>query len=796
VDAPLFELARDEQPRIGAVVAARYRIDHLLGTGSMGAVYRADDLALGRPVAIKILHSHLGASAEAIARFHREALIGGRLAHPNCVGVTDVGTCDDGATFLAMELLDGEALVDVLGREHRIPWRRALHIARHVLHGLGHAHAQGIVHRDVKPDNIFLTPRDGDPDFARVVDFGVAKMADNSPAITQIGLTVGTPAYVSPEQAFGNQLDGRSDLYALSVVLFQAITGRAPFVDVDLIRILTAHASAAVPRLDEVAPGLDVPAEVEALIRDGLAKRPEDRIASAADYLARIDQLVAPDGADAGVGLLLDGRYRVELVLGRGGMGCVYRAAHVALGRSVAIKMLDPDLVRDDDARRRFEREALATGRLRHPNIVGVTDFGAAPDGTPYLAMELVEGATLGDVLDAQDRLPPERAVHVMRHLLRGLAHAHAQGVVHRDLKPANIMLVTEGGDRDFAKILDFGLARLVGQDDRITRTGIVCGTPRYMAPEQILNRALDPRADLYSASLILFEMLTGRTPFDADEAGAMLKMHLSAPVPRIADVAPDVAVAPALEALIHRGLAKSAADRPATAEQYLAELDRAFIPPDATIELSGSLASVIVAAAKPPPVPAAGRRHPRRALAICAAVGLLAVGGIAALAGGGRATGAAPIASAVPAGDVELELEPALVARLEPEVAQALRLASAGRGDEAALRLRELRRRRPDDPQIPYALGRIYARLGWPRQTIDAYRDAMRLDPALRQDQQLIRDLVGLLGSRSSWQLAARVLSDEVGAPAGDALAATASGHRDPTVRARAARLQGRLRD
>jgi serine/threonine protein kinase len=763
----------------------------------MGSVYRADDVERGAPVAIKILRPHLTASEEATARFQREAFVGGRLDHPNCVAVADLGTCEDGAVYLVMELLEGEPLGAVLDRERRLPWRRALHLARHVLRGLAHAHDQGIVHRDVKPDNVFVCRRDGDADFARVLDFGIAKLVAGAagPAITQAGLTVGTPEYLSPEQAVGGQLDGRSDLYSLSVVVYELVTGVTPFRDPNLIKILTAHTTDPPPAFRDVAPDVDVPAEVEALVMAGLAKRPDDRIESAAAYIARIDDLLAPADTvpDPGVGVVVDGRYRLDRMLGRGGMGRVYRAEHIGLGRPVAIKVLDPELVTDDDVRRRFEREAQATGRLRHANCVGVTDFGTTADGSPFLVMELIDGATLDDVLADRPRLPPARAIHIMRHLLRGLGHAHAQGLVHRDLKPANIMLVADHGDPDFVKILDFGLARLAG-GDRITRTGIVCGTPRYMSPEQVHDRGVDPRADLYAASVILFEMLAGRTPFDADDTLTILKMHLGAPVPHFADVAPGIAVPPAVEALIRKGLAKQAADRPATAEAYLAALDRAWGPSDGTIELSGSLASVIVPdapAPAPAPAPAAARRgrRPRR-LAIAGGVvaALFAIGLIAAVVGGGAPS---PGPTDPAAGDLELEAEPARA--LDPAIEGALRAARDGRGEDAVQNLIALRRTRPADPQIPYALGRVYGRLGRPKPMAESYRDAIRLDPTLREDAALIGDLVDLLATRS-WELAARVIEQDVGPPAVPALTKTAAGHKDAAVRRRAERLRDRL--
>jgi serine/threonine-protein kinase len=285
-----------EKTLIGSVIAGAYRITGLLGTGAMGSVYRAEEVERGTPVAIKVLKKHLGASKEAGARFQREAFVGVRLLHPNCVAVSDFGPTDDGSFYLAMELLDGRPLADVIDRGGPMPWRRALHIARHVLAGLDHAHRESIVHRDIKPDNVLLVERDGDPDFAKILDFGIAKLIGDvaGQALTAAGITVGTPNYLSPEQASGGALDGRSDLYSLSIVLYEMLTGKTPFGDREPFKTLIAHTREPVPAMAALAPGVEVPPAVEALVRDGLAKRPDDRISSAASYIARIDALLAP----------------------------------------------------------------------------------------------------------------------------------------------------------------------------------------------------------------------------------------------------------------------------------------------------------------------------------------------------------------------------------------------------------------------------------------------------------------------------------------------------------------------
>jgi serine/threonine-protein kinase len=289
----------DERTLIGTVIAGRYRLTSVLGTGAMGTVYRAEHVELGTPLAIKVLRKHLGKIKEADARFRREAFVGARIGHPNCVEAVDFGTAEDGSFYLAMELLDGESLGDLLEREGRLPWRRALHIARHVLRGLGHAHGESVVHRDIKPDNIFVGRQEEDPDFAKVLDFGIAKLVGDSAqaAITAAGITIGTPNYLSPEQAMGGTLDGRSDLYSASIVLYEMLTGKTPFGDREPMKTLLAHAGSPVPAFADIAPGIEVPAKVEALVQDGLAKKPEDRVRSAADYIARIDALLGPERA-------------------------------------------------------------------------------------------------------------------------------------------------------------------------------------------------------------------------------------------------------------------------------------------------------------------------------------------------------------------------------------------------------------------------------------------------------------------------------------------------------------------
>ncbi len=284
------------------------------------------------------------------------------------------------------------------------------------------------------------------------------------------------------------------------------------------------------------------------------------------------------------IGMVVDGRYRLEATLGRGGMGLVFRATHIGLRRQVAVKILHPALAASPDVRNRFEREALAVGKIDHPNCVATYDVGRLPDGALYLAMELLDGRSLADVLEREGQLAPGRALHILAHILRGLGHIHQSGMIHRDIKPENIFLIRVGEDLDFAKILDFGIAKpMAGElsDDgvRLTQAGMAFGTPIYMAPEQALGNPLDGRADIYAASVMAYEMLCGQPPFYSDDKLEVMSMHTAKPVPpmRSRMIKGGRPVPSSLEKLVLRGLTKKPGDRYGNAEIYIAAVEDAL---------------------------------------------------------------------------------------------------------------------------------------------------------------------------------------------------------------------------
>jgi len=293
------------------------------------------------------------------------------------------------------------------------------------------------------------------------------------------------------------------------------------------------------------------------------------------------------DGSEL-LGMVIDGRYRLDTTIGRGGMGLVYKATHLGMRRQVAVKILHPSLAASPDVRSRFEREALAVGKVDHPNCVATYDVGRLPDGALYLAMEYLDGKSLADVLEQEGQLAPGRALHILAHVLRGLGGIHNAELIHRDIKPENIFLIRQGDDLDFAKILDFGIAKPMSgelSDDgvRLTQAGMAFGTPIYMAPEQALGNPMDGRADLYAAAVIGYEMLCGQPPFYSEDKLEVMSMHTAKPVPPMRNrlIKGGKPVPSSLEKLIVRGLTKKPGDRYATAEIFLAAVESALHTPD-----------------------------------------------------------------------------------------------------------------------------------------------------------------------------------------------------------------------
>ena len=284
--APLAAESAQVDPYLGQVLMDQIEIIEPIGQGGMGTVYRAQQRGFDRTVAVKILHSDLARSPEVLARFHREAKIASRLEHPNIVHVYLFGDLPDGNLFLAMEFLDGQSLLDVLRRGGALEVGRAIHIALQICGALGEAHEAGIIHRDLKPENIMLVRRGDDPDFVKVLDFGIAKFvtSEAGDVHTQQGLVFGTARYISPEGASGDPVDARSDVYSLGVVMYQMMCGEVPFHSENPISLLLMHINDKPPPLRSKPRAARVPPAIEEVVMRALAKKPADRYTNAREF--------------------------------------------------------------------------------------------------------------------------------------------------------------------------------------------------------------------------------------------------------------------------------------------------------------------------------------------------------------------------------------------------------------------------------------------------------------------------------------------------------------------------------
>ncbi len=286
---------------------------------------------------------------------------------------------------------------------------------------------------------------------------------------------------------------------------------------------------------------------------------------------------VKKKAGDPMIGRMLSGRYEIISLLGQGGMGAVYKARQPAVKRMIALKVLLKEFAENDTVVKRFHQEALAASRLTHPNTIKVFDFGQTEDGILYMAMELLRGESLAHALSRGGPMAPKRVVHIMRQCCKSLSEAHKAGIIHRDLKPDNIFLVEIEGERDFAKVLDFGVAKLKeyeGKEGTLTQAGMIFGTPKYMSPEQARSGNLDARSDVYALGVIMYEMLMGKPPFTADNPLSILISHVNEQPRRFAQFNPGLQIPTAIEAVVFKALAKDREQRHPSVDHMLAELD------------------------------------------------------------------------------------------------------------------------------------------------------------------------------------------------------------------------------
>ncbi len=319
------------------------------------------------------------------------------------------------------------------------------------------------------------------------------------------------------------------------------------------------------------------------------------------------------------VGELLASRYLIEHKLGEGAMGAVYRARHVKVGRPFAVKVLHRKLLEDSKIALRFEREAELAGRLHHPNVVGVVDVGETADGQRYMVMDFAEGQDLAELL-SESPMPPERIIALVRQMLEGLYHAHEAGLIHRDFKPENVIVERNDHGMEVPRIVDFGISILREGGDsndgtgRLTTNGLVLGTPHYMAPEQAVADPIDHRIDLFAMGIVVYEMLSGKLPFDGSGA-EVARANLLLDPPPISQRVPFLEVDPLLEAFARRLMAKKRDHRPSTAKQArelldLIERDRAAAAAALGVPLDSEVRTPKTTQPVPPQAASAHEHH------------------------------------------------------------------------------------------------------------------------------------------------------------------------------------------
>ncbi|HEY1549885.1 MAG TPA: serine/threonine-protein kinase, partial [Kofleriaceae bacterium] len=587
-------------PKIGSVLEGKYRLDGILGEGGMGRVFRGIHIGINRPVAIKVLHPRIARDAASALRFQQEAMASGQLDHPNIVGVSDVGVLADGEFFLVMELLEGETLGDRLARDRVVPWRDAIGILRETLAGLQHAHDRGVVHCDVKPDNVFLARKHGEL-VVKLLDFGVAQSFSERATTGELGLPIiGTPAYVSPEQARGNSLGPETDVYSASVVAYQMLCGAVPFTGRDARAVLHAHAETPPPPFPAE---LGIPPAFEQIIRHGLEKPIENRIASGSEYIEHLDQLARDSDIEvkpSTSSIAAPRGYDFLQSIGRGGMAEVFLARQSGLmgfEKLVVIKKIHAHLATKPHLVEMFLDEARLAARINDPHVVQIYELGET-NGNYFIAMEYLVGESLDAIVASaatgRSAPSPQLVARIIADAAAGLHAAHelrdAKGqlldLVHRDVSQANIVVLYSGA----VKVVDFGIAKARSQ--LASNRGTSHGKPGYLSPEQVDGREIDRRSDVFSLGVVLWEALTCRHLFAGQTDAETLERIRRGVAPPPSALAP---VPAELDRIVAKALAKDPRDRYQTAEAMRIELE-AFLResglPSGALELAAYMTS------------------------------------------------------------------------------------------------------------------------------------------------------------------------------------------------------------
>jgi serine/threonine-protein kinase len=536
----------------------------------MGVVYRARRTLLGDEVAIKVILQDESNEA-ARDRFLRESRIAARLRHPSIVSILDFDMPPGGDPYLVMELLSGPSLREEIASRGHLEVADVRRVLPGVCGALHVAHGSGVVHRDVKPANIVAHEYDSGQRVYKVVDFGVANLRQSTveTRLTEAHQFVGTVSYAAPEQLTGRDVDARTDVYALSVVAFEMLTGQLPFGGGDVMAVVAAQMSGVVPSARQVRP--DLPEWVDAVIRKGLSAEPDDRWPSAADFCQALCGSEASVATSAALlpasRALLAGTYEVGERLGPGRLGSdVYRGVHRALGHPVAIRILKatghPNWAA---ARERFLREARAL-QIAHQAIIQVRDYGEEP-GVVYLVTDFIEGQSVRALLQGSGPLPWARLRPLLWDLFGAARLLHRRNALLCGLNP-DIMRIRDPESEDEQPRLMISTGGIWTPQDLLatlherTLRGVAIEDVelRYVAPELLTGGTVDVRSDIFTIGVLAYEMATGRPPYDGRSMPELLGRMLAGNPAGPRSLAPELPEAVA--AAILRALRPTPAER------------------------------------------------------------------------------------------------------------------------------------------------------------------------------------------------------------------------------------------
>jgi serine/threonine protein kinase len=562
----------------GQVLDNRYEILEPIAEGGMGAVFRARRLLLGDEVAIKVIAGG-DAGPTQRERFLRESRAAARLRHPNIVAILDFDIDPDGNPFLVMELLNGASLRHELDVRGRLSIDEIRRIVPPLCSALQLAHAAGIVHRDLKPANIVAHQFGSGERVHKLVDFGVASVREGADdtRLTAAYQFLGTMTYASPEQLTTGAVDSRSDVYALGAVVFELLAGRPPFEGATPMSVVAGHLTKAAPSLRAIRE--DVPEAIDAAVARALAKSPDERWGSAAEFGAAL--AASGEGAPARPARASSGldAYDVAERLAPGRLGSeVFRGVHRALGHPVAIRVLRRTAHQNwDGVRARFLREAK-TLQVAHPSIIQVRDYGEEPD-LVYVVTDFIDGPSLRELLDAAGQLEWTRLRPLAAQMLEAARVLHRRNGLLCGLTP-EIIRVSPADDaaEEPERLLISSAGIWQAQDLLATVTeqtlrgaGLAETELRYVAPELLTGRAADVRSDVFTLGVLIYEMATGTRPYDGHSLPELLGAMLRGTPGDPRRAAPSLP-APAAAAL-SRALAPVPENRFATARECAAAL-------------------------------------------------------------------------------------------------------------------------------------------------------------------------------------------------------------------------------